>query len=87
MGLLSYQLTFQEAGFETPIETPDYLPAVLELAATVDSDLGATVLQRAAGDIGLLRGAVAESDEPLDAHVALLDLVLEIAKSHERTVA
>lgn len=87
MGLLSYQLTFKEMGYETPIETPDYLPAVLKLAATVQPDQMATVLTRAAGDITLLRGAAAESDENLKAYIALIDLVIDIAKAHERTVA
>ncbi len=76
MGLLSYQMTFEEAGFQVHAETPDYLPAMLELASAVDAPMAGSIMASAAHDIELLRDAVKEA-EGLDEYVTLLDLVLE----------
>lgn len=42
--MLSYAVCFTEAGYTTQQESPDYLPALLELASAVDADEAVRVL-------------------------------------------
>lgn len=74
MALLSYSMFYEEAGFSSGDELPDYLPALLELAAAVDAPQAARVMKAAEGDIELLDAALRE--EGLDDYAGLVELAL-----------
>ena len=68
-----YKMLFLENGYDLQKELPDYLPALLELAATVERDAAKKILSTAHGKIELLRERFIEAKLP---QVFLLDVVL-----------
>ena len=68
-----YKTLFLENGYDLQKELPDYLPALLELAATVERDSARKILSTAHGKIELLRERFIEAKLP---QVFLLDVVL-----------
>lgn len=68
-----YKTLFLENGYDLQKELPDYLPALLELAATVGRAAAKKILSTAHGKIELLRERFIEAKLP---QVFLLDVVL-----------
>ena len=68
-----YKTLFLENGYDLQKELPDYLPALLELAASVEVDAARKILAKAHGKIELLRERFIEAKLP---QVFLLDVVL-----------
>ena len=68
-----YKTLFLENGYDLQKELPDYLPALLELAATLERDSARKILSTAHGKIELLRERFIEAKLP---QVFLLDVVL-----------
>ena len=68
-----YKMLFLENGYDLQKELPDYLPALLELAATVEREAAKKILSTAHGKIELLRERFIEAKLP---QVFLLDVVL-----------
>lgn len=63
--MLAFASTYREAGVHPPKhEAPDYLPVVLEFAATVDADAGRRLLTEHRAPIDLLREALEQSASP-----------------------
>lgn len=63
--MLAFASTYREAGVHPPEhEAPDYLPVVLEFAATVDADAGRRLLTEHRAPIDLLREALEQSASP-----------------------
>ena len=75
-----YKSLFLENGFDLNNELPDYLPAILELAASVDREQARKILQAAKSKIELLRDRFIEAKL---AHAFLLDVVLTQAAGLE----
>ena len=73
---------FLESGFDLDNELPDYLPAILELAASVDREQASKILKVAKSKIELLRDRFIEAKL---AHAFLLDVVLTQAAGLEAT--
>ena len=69
----TYKKLFLDNGFDLQKELPDYLPALLELAATVDREQAKKILDTARGKIELLRERFIEAKLP---QVFLLDIIL-----------
>lgn len=68
-----YKQLFLENGYDLQKELPDYLPALLELAATVERDAARKIFSTARSKIELLRERFIEAKLP---QVFLLDVVL-----------
>ena len=68
-----YKQLFLDNGYDLQKELPDYLPAVLELAATVEPVQAKKILETARGKIELLRDRFIEAKLP---QVFLLDIIL-----------
>lgn len=69
--MLAFARTYREAGVDPPQrEAPDYLPVVLEFAATVDPTAGRRLLIEHRTPIDLLRDALEQSASPYAAAVA-----------------
>ena len=68
-----YKKLFLESGYDLQKELPDYLPAILELASTVDRKQAKKILDTARGKIELLRDRFIEAKLP---QVFLLDVIL-----------
>jgi nitrate reductase delta subunit len=64
--LATFKQRYRDSGFlvDTHGELPDYLPMVLEFAATVDPDAGSELLQAYRPSIELLRIALREMESP-----------------------
>ena len=63
--MLAFATTYREAGVQPPKrEAPDFLPVVLEFAATVDRNAGARLLAEHRVPIDILRQALAEAGSP-----------------------
>jgi nitrate reductase molybdenum cofactor assembly chaperone NarJ/NarW len=63
--MLAFAAAYRDAGVEPPSdEAPDYLPMVLEFAATVDPDAGRRILTAHRVPIDVLRLALSEIDSP-----------------------
>nr|WP_090280544.1 nitrate reductase molybdenum cofactor assembly chaperone [Mycolicibacterium komanii]CRL76661.1 narJ [Mycolicibacterium komanii] len=63
--MLAFASTYREAGVHPPEhEAPDYLPVVLEFAATVDAAAGRRLLAEHRAPIDLLRDALEQSASP-----------------------
>ena len=75
-----YKKLFLENGFDLNKELPDYLPAILELAASVDKEQANKILKVAKSKIELLRDRFIEAKL---AHAFLLDIVLTQAAGLE----
>ena len=69
----TYKRLFLDNGYDLPKELPDYLPALLELAATVDREQAKKILDTARPKIELLRDRFIEAKLP---QVFLLDIIL-----------
>ena len=74
MGILSYALLFEECGYSCSDGTPDYLPALLELAAHAKGEQAARVLSAARDDMALLEGALER--EGLDDYAEVVGLAV-----------
>ena len=68
-----FKQLFLENGFDLRKELPDYLPAILELAATVEPAQAKKILGTAKSKIELLRDRFIEAKLP---QVFLLDIIL-----------
>ncbi|OHV06235.1 nitrate reductase molybdenum cofactor assembly chaperone [Mycobacterium talmoniae] len=69
MEILAFATAYREAGVAPPAkEGPDYLPVVLEFAATVDPEAGRKLLNAHRVPIDVLLGALREAGSPY-AHV------------------
>ena len=77
-----YKKLFLESGYDLQKELPDYLPALLELAATVDREQAKKILDTARGKIELLRDRFIEAKLP---QVFLLDVILSQISTLEVT--
>jgi nitrate reductase molybdenum cofactor assembly chaperone NarJ/NarW len=67
----AFAAVYRDAGVDPPsAEAPDYLPVVLEFAATVDPDAGRRLLVEHRVPIDVLRVALAEMDSPYTNAVA-----------------
>lgn len=75
-----YKALFLENGFDLQNELPDYLPAILELAATVPSENAKKILNVTKSKIELLRDRFIEAKL---AYAFLLDAVLIQAENLE----
>ena len=71
--MFDYKKLFLDNGFDLQKELPDYLPALLELAATVEPAQSLKILQTAKDKIELLRERFIEAKLP---QVFLLDIIL-----------
>ena len=83
--LLAYSMYFKESGFDAGEETPDYLPALVELASAVDPAEAALVLGGCRADLTLLIQALDEAG--LAAYAGLARRVMTIAREIEQEVA
>lgn len=77
-----YKTLFLENGYDLQKELPDYLPAILELAATVERDAARKILSTSHGKIELLRERFIEAKLP---QVFLLDVILSQESALEVT--
>lgn len=77
-----YKKLFLESGYDLQKELPDYLPALLELASTVERTQAKKILDTARGKIELLRDRFIESKLP---QVFLLDVILSQISTLEVT--
>ena len=68
-----FKQLFLENGYDLRNELPDYLPALLELSATVERDAARKILTTARSKIELLRERFIEAKLP---QVFLLDVIL-----------
>ena len=68
-----FKQLFLDNGYDLQKELPDYLPALLELAATVDREQAKKILDTARPKIELLRDRFIEAKLP---QVFLLDIIL-----------
>ncbi|MDP7725000.1 nitrate reductase molybdenum cofactor assembly chaperone [Mycobacterium sp. TY814] len=63
--MLAFATAYRQAGVEPPrSEAPDFLPVVLEFAATVDAETGRRLLHEHRVPIEVLRGALADAGSP-----------------------
>jgi nitrate reductase delta subunit len=80
----SFAEVYRDAGIQPPdSEAPDYLPVVLEFAATVDPDAGRRLLVEHRVPIDVLRGALTEIDSPYTHAVAAVCETLPAATDRE----
>lgn len=77
-----YKKLFLESGYDLQKELPDYLPALLELASTVERTQAKKILDTARGKIELLRDRFIEAKLP---QVFLLDVILSQISALEVT--
>ena len=80
--MLDYKKLFLESGYDLQKELPDYLPALLELASTVEPEQAKKILDTARGKIELLRERFIEAKLP---QVFLLDVILSQLSTLEVT--
>ena len=71
--MLAYKQLFLDAGYDLDHELPDYLPALLELAAAVPEERAAHILGAVRPKLELLRDRLIEAKLP---YAFLLDVVL-----------
>lgn len=80
----AFAAAYRDAGVEPPAdEAPDYLPVVLEFAATVDPDAGRRLLIKHRVPIDVLREALTESDSPYACAVSAVCETLPAATERE----
>ena len=82
--MLRYKQLFLDAGYDLERELPDYLPALLELAAAVPERESLHILQEVRPKLELLRDRLIEAKLP---YAFLLDVVLTEASSLEGRTA
>ncbi len=69
--MLAFASAYRDAGVEPPkTEAPDYLPVVLEFAATVDPEVGRNLLVQHRVPIDVLRSALRDAQSPYEHAVA-----------------
>ena len=76
--LLRYKQLFLDVGYDLDHELPDYLPAILELAAAVPEERAEYILSQVRPKLELLRDRLIEAKLP---YAFLLDVVLTEAAS------
>jgi len=80
----AFAAAYRDAGVEPPgDEAPDYLPVVLEFAATVDPDAGRRLLIKHRVPIDVLREALTEVDSPYAGAVSAVCETLPAATDGE----
>ena len=82
--LLRYKQLFLDAGYDLERELPDYLPALLELAAAVSERTSLHILHEIQPKLELLRDRLIEAKLP---YAFLLDVVLTEASALEGRTA
>ena len=82
--LLAYKQLFLDAGYDLDHELPDYLPAILELAAAVPEREALHILTEVRPKLELLRDRLIEAKLP---YAFLLDVVLTEAAGLEGRTA
>ena len=82
--MLRYKQLFLDAGYDLERELPDYLPALLELAAAVPERTSLHILQEIQPKLELLRERLIEAKLP---YAFLLDVVLTEASALEGRTA
>jgi nitrate reductase delta subunit len=82
--MLAFATAYRDAGVEPPrSEAPDYLPVVLEFAATVDPEAGRRLLTEHRVPIDVLRGALADAKSPYEHTIAAVCTTLPSASDQE----
>lgn len=82
--LVQFSADFLENGYDLPHkETPDYLPALLELLAAVDEKAMCKIFKRILPYIEYLRQELIKAELP---YALLLDVVLAVANRLEESV-
>lgn len=82
--MLAFASAYRDAGAEPPHhEAPDYLPVVLEFAATVDPEAGRAMLTEHRVPIDVLRTALAEAKSPYQHAVAAVLHTLPVATDQD----
>lgn len=82
--MLAFAAVYRDAAVDPPRdEAPDYLPVVLEFAATVDPDAGRRMLAAHRVPIDVLREALTEMDSPYAHTVAAVCETLPAATDRE----
>ena len=82
--LVQFSADFLENGYAPPYkETPDYLPALLELLAAVDEKAMCKIFKRILPYIEYLRQELIKAELP---YALLLDVVLAVANGLEESV-
>lgn len=79
--LLAYKQFFLDNGFDVEKELPDYLPAVLELAATVSPEERKRILDYAKDKLEILRQRLIDAKQ---VQAFILDAILSVAGREER---
>ncbi len=80
----AFAAVYRDAGVDAPnAESPDYLPLVLEFAATVDPDAGRRLLVKHRVPIDVLCEALTEIDSPYTHAVAAVCETLPVATDRE----
>ena len=82
--MLRYKQLFLDAGYDLERELPDYLPALLELAAAVPERTSLHILREIQPKLELLRDRLIEAKLP---YAFLLDVVLTEASALEGRTA
>lgn len=82
--MLRFAGAYRDAGVEPPrAEAPDYLPVVLEFAATVDPEAGRRLLTEHRVPIDILRGALVDATSPYQHAIAAVCGTLPVATDQE----
>ncbi|GAB3012460.1 nitrate reductase molybdenum cofactor assembly chaperone [Mycobacterium bourgelatii] len=82
--MLAFADVYRDAGVEPPHgEAPDYLPLVLEFAATVAPVSGRRLLTQHRVPIDVLRGALAEAGSPYEHTIAAVCATLPVASDQD----
>jgi nitrate reductase molybdenum cofactor assembly chaperone NarJ/NarW len=82
--MLAFAAAYRDSGVEPPSdEAPDYLPMVLEFAATVDPNAGRRILTAHRVPIDVLRLALSELDSPYAHTVAAVCETLPAATDRD----
>ena len=82
--MLEFAAAYRSAGVEPPQgEPPDFLPVVVEFAATVDADVGRRLLTEHRVPIDVLREALTELESPYAHAIAAVCGTLPAANGRE----
>lgn len=86
--LVRFTAAYRQAGLELDTgELPDYLPLVLEFAATADLHTGSELLASHRASIDVLRDAVASKESPYASVLEAIQLVLPPATARDTALA
>lgn len=80
--MLAYSVFFTEAGYTPEGESPDYLPAVLELAAEAAPEVAARMIRTTASDVASLAAAL-EAHELSD-YAQVVGAAIALAGAYEK---